>query len=78
MPDTLKEFVDNDVTFVERSESKTGTVNDIDNAAEIGLNKPDYRQKLIDIARGAQKGSAKSYFDELNKKWDDAAKTIGS
>lgn len=78
MPDTLKEFVDNDVTFVERSESKTGAVNEIDNAAEIGLNTPDYRQKLIDIARGAQKGSAESYFDELNKKWDDAAKTIGS
>ncbi|MGC4945499.1 ABC transporter substrate-binding protein [Streptomyces sp. DT224] len=78
MPDTLKEFVDNDVMFVERSERKTGTVNDIDNAAEIGLNKPDYRQKLIDIARGAQKGSTESYFGELNKKWNDAAKTAGS
>lgn len=78
MPATLKEFVDNDVTFVERSESKTGEVNDIDNAAEIGLNKPDYRQKLIDIARGAQKGSLEDYFTELNKKWDEAAKTTGS
>ncbi|MYS35670.1 carbohydrate ABC transporter substrate-binding protein (CUT1 family) [Streptomyces sp. KhCrAH-43] len=78
MPDTLKEFVDNDVTFVERSESKTGTVNEIDNAAEIGLNTPDYRQKLIDIARGAQKGSVESYFAELDKKWDEAAKTVGS
>lgn len=78
MPATLKDFVDNDVTFVERSESKTGTVNDIDNAAEIGLNKPDYRQKLIDIARGAQKGSLEDYFTELNKKWDEAAKTAGS
>ncbi|MEV5659524.1 ABC transporter substrate-binding protein [Streptomyces sp. NPDC052291] len=78
MPDTLKEFVDNDVTFVERSESKTGTVNEIDNAAEIGLNTPDYRQKLIDIARGAQKGSVESYFAELDKKWNEAAKTVGS
>lgn len=78
MPATLKEFVDNDVTFVERSESKTGTVNDIDNAAEIGLNKPDYRQKLIDIARGAQKGSLEDYFTDLNKRWDEAAKTAGS
>ncbi|WP_405902562.1 ABC transporter substrate-binding protein [Streptomyces sp. NBC_00656] len=78
MPATLKDFVDNDVTFVERSESKTGAVNDIDNAAEIGLNKPDYRQKLIDIARGAQKGSLEDYFTELNKKWDEAAKTAGS
>ncbi|MGZ2359583.1 ABC transporter substrate-binding protein [Streptomyces sp. 372A] len=78
MPGTLKEFVDNDVIFVERSERKTGAVNDIDNAAEIGLNKPDYRQKLIDIARGAQRGSVESYFGELNKKWNDAAKTAGS
>ncbi|KPC79036.1 MULTISPECIES: ABC transporter substrate-binding protein [Streptomyces] len=78
MPDTLKDFVDNDVTFVERSERETGTVNDIDNAAEIGLNKPDYRQKLIDIARGAEKGSLEDYFTDLNKKWDEAAKTAGS
>ncbi|MFF4082522.1 extracellular solute-binding protein [Streptomyces sp. NPDC001777] len=78
MPDTLKDFVDNDVIFTERSEGDTGEVNEIDNAAEIGLNKPDYRQKLIDIARGAQKGSLDDYFAELNKRWDEAAKTIGS
>ncbi|MET9108743.1 ABC transporter substrate-binding protein [Streptomyces zhihengii] len=78
MPATLKSFVDNDVTFTERSESKTGTVNAIDNAAEIGLAKQDYRQKLVDIARGAQKGSLQDYFAELDKKWDEAAKTAGS
>lgn len=78
MPETLKDFVDNDVTFTERSETETAKVNDIDNAAEIGLNKPDYRQKLIDIARGAQKGSLEDYFAELNKRWDEAAKTAGS
>ncbi|MFJ6442275.1 ABC transporter substrate-binding protein [Streptomyces sp. NPDC091649] len=78
MPATLKDFVDNDVTYVERSETDTGKVNDIDNAAEIGLNKPDYRQKLIDIARGAQKGSLEDYFTDLNKRWDEAAKTAGS
>ncbi|MFH9201593.1 ABC transporter substrate-binding protein [Streptomyces anulatus] len=78
MPATLKDFVDNDVTFTERSEADTGKVNDIDNAAEIGLNKPDYRQKLIDIARGAQKGSLEDYFTDLNKRWDEAAKTAGS
>ncbi|MGW7053646.1 ABC transporter substrate-binding protein [Streptomyces sp. NPDC054887] len=78
MPATLKDFVDNDVTFVERSEAATGPVNAIDNAAEIGLNKHDYRQKLIDIARGAQKGSLQDYFAELDKKWDEAAKTAGS
>ncbi|MFF5426273.1 MULTISPECIES: ABC transporter substrate-binding protein [unclassified Streptomyces] len=78
MPATLKDFVDNDVTFVERSEAETAVVNEIDNAAEIGLNKPDYRQKLIDTARGAQDGSLQDFFADLNKKWDEAARTAGS
>ncbi|GGZ15674.1 carbohydrate ABC transporter substrate-binding protein [Streptomyces nitrosporeus] len=78
MPDTLQDFVDNDVTFVERSERDTGAVNDIDNAAEIGLNKQDYRQKLIDIARGAEKGSVEEYFAQLDKRWNEAAEASGS
>ncbi|MET9674823.1 ABC transporter substrate-binding protein [Streptomyces sp. NPDC006482] len=78
MPATLKDFVDNDVMFVDRSEAKTATVNDIDEAAEIGLNKQDYRQKLVDTARGAAKGSAEDFFADLNKRWDEAAKTAGS
>ncbi|OKK16026.1 sugar ABC transporter substrate-binding protein [Streptomyces sp. CB00455] len=78
MPSTLAEFVDNDVMFVERSEAETGRVNAIDNAAEIGLNKPDYRQKLIDTARGVQKGSLEDFFADLDKRWDEAAKTAGS
>ncbi|MDX2297035.1 MULTISPECIES: ABC transporter substrate-binding protein [Streptomyces] len=78
MPATLKEFVDNDVRFFDRSEAKTAAVNDIDEAAEIGLNKPDYRQKLIDTARGAAKGSLEDFFADLDKRWDEAAKTVGS
>ncbi|MDG9715630.1 ABC transporter substrate-binding protein [Streptomyces sp. DH24] len=78
MPATLKDFVDNDVRFVERSEEKTGEVNAIDNAAEIGLNKPDYRQKLVDIARGAQKGSLDGYLADLDKRWNEAAAAAGS
>ncbi|MGW7265120.1 ABC transporter substrate-binding protein [Streptomyces sp. NPDC054842] len=78
MPSTLKDFVDNDVTFLERSEAKTGDVNSIDNAAEIGLTKPDYRQKLVDTARGAQKGSLDDFFADLDKRWNEAAETAGS
>jgi ABC-type glycerol-3-phosphate transport system substrate-binding protein len=78
MPDTLKDFVDNDVRFVERSEARTGEVNAIDNAAEVGLNKPDYRQKLVDLARGAQKGSLDAYLADLDKRWNEAARTVGS
>lgn len=78
MPDTLEDYVDNDVTFVERSEAETGEVNAIDKAAEIGLNSPDYRQKLIDVARGAQSGTLQDFFGDLNKRWDEAAATAGS
>ncbi|MFF9060301.1 ABC transporter substrate-binding protein [Streptomyces sp. NPDC101213] len=78
MPSTLEDFVDNDVTFLERSEAKTGEVNAIDNAAEIGLNKPDYRQKLVDLARGAQKGDLEDFFADLDKRWNEAARTVGS
>ncbi|MGV9559067.1 ABC transporter substrate-binding protein [Streptomyces sp. NPDC003401] len=78
MPSTLEDFVDNDVTFLERSEARTGEVNAIDNAAEIGLNKPDYRQKLVDLARGAQKGDLEDFFADLDKRWNEAAGTVGS
>ncbi|MFF4174038.1 ABC transporter substrate-binding protein [Streptomyces sp. NPDC001744] len=77
MPATLKEFVDNDVTFFDRSEARTAAVNDIDEAAEIGLNKQDYRQKLVDTARGVEKGGLEDFFAGLNKRWDEAAKTVG-
>ncbi|MGW1226159.1 ABC transporter substrate-binding protein [Streptomyces sp. NPDC002530] len=78
MPDTLQDLVDNDVTFTERSERDTAKVNDIDKASEIGLNTPDYRQKLIDIARGAEHGTLKDFFADLDKRWDEAARTAGS
>ncbi|WEH12952.1 ABC transporter substrate-binding protein [Streptomyces sp. VNUA24] len=78
LPDTLKPFEDNGVTLLEQSQAKSAQVNAIDNAAEIGLAKPDYRQKLVDMARGVQSGSLKDYFAELDKKWNEAEKTAGS
>jgi ABC-type glycerol-3-phosphate transport system substrate-binding protein len=78
LPSTLREYVDNDVKLVERSEAKTAEVNAIDNASEIGLNKQDYRQKLVDIARGAQDGSLEGYFEELDKRWAEARQVAGS
>jgi raffinose/stachyose/melibiose transport system substrate-binding protein len=78
LPATLKPFEDNGVTLLERSEAKSTQVNAIDNAAEIGLAKPDYRQKLVDMARGVQSGSLKGYFADLDKKWSEAEKTQGS
>ncbi|MFE6590113.1 ABC transporter substrate-binding protein [Streptomyces sp. NPDC057781] len=78
MPETLKDYVDNDVKMIERSAARTAEVDAIDNASEIGLNKPDYRKKLIDIARGATDGSLEGYFDDLNKRWSEARRTVGS
>ena len=41
------------------------------------LGKPDYRQKIVDIARGAAKGDLNGIFADLNKKWTDTqAKTV--
>ncbi|NGO79533.1 extracellular solute-binding protein [Streptomyces sp. YC504] len=78
LPDVLKPYQDNDVSLIERSEAKTEQVNAIDNASEIGLAKQDYRQKLIDIARGAQEGSLQDYLDELDRRWAEAAATVGN
>ncbi|WP_037856030.1 ABC transporter substrate-binding protein [Streptomyces sp. NRRL S-340] len=78
LPSTLQGYVDNDVTMIERSEAKTADVNAIDNASEIGLSKPDYRQKLVDLARGAQKGSLEDYFSDLDKRWAEARQSAGS
>ncbi|MGW0532522.1 ABC transporter substrate-binding protein [Streptomyces sp. NPDC003032] len=78
LPSTLKPYIDNDVKLIERSEAKTARVNAIDDAAEIGLAKQDYRQKLVDLARGAGQGGLKDYFADLDRRWAEAAKTAGS
>jgi len=78
LPTSIKPFQDAGATFVELSQDKAATVNNIDNAAEIGLAKPDYRQKIVDIARGAASGTLDSDFADLNKKWGAAVKTAGS
>ncbi|MFE2428874.1 ABC transporter substrate-binding protein [Streptomyces sp. NPDC059373] len=77
LPTTLKPYTDAGVKLIELSQAKNAQVNIIDNAAEIGLQKPDYRQKLVDLARGAQKGTLQGYFTDLGKRWDEAAKTAG-
>jgi len=78
LPSELKAYQDAGVTFIELSQEKNALVSKIDNQSEIGLNKPDYRQKVVDLARGAAGGGLDSYFADLNKKWADATKTAGS
>jgi raffinose/stachyose/melibiose transport system substrate-binding protein len=74
LPPGLQPLKANGVKFISLSQAKFGDVNDIDNASEVGLNKPDYRQKLIDLARGSGKGDANTLFADLSKKWSAAAK----
>jgi raffinose/stachyose/melibiose transport system substrate-binding protein len=78
MPPELKAYQDGGVQFVQLDQEKNAIVSSIDNESEIGLNKPDYRQHIIDLARGAADGSLDGYFAELNKKWAAAVKTTGS
>jgi ABC-type glycerol-3-phosphate transport system substrate-binding protein len=78
LPTSIKPLQDAGSTFVELTQDKVAVVNNIDNAAEIGLTKPDYRQKIVDIARGAASGTLDGDFADLDKKWGDALKTAGS
>jgi ABC-type glycerol-3-phosphate transport system substrate-binding protein len=81
LPETLKEFSDLGVKLVEFAPApadQIGLVDAIDKQAEIGLYSPEYRQKLVDIARGAASGSFKDYMAELNQKWSDAQAIAGS
>lgn len=74
-PDTLADFDALGVEYVELTPAPAGKeslLTDIFNTAEIDLWGNLYRQKLVDIARGAADGDKESYFAELNSKWADA------
>ncbi|MFH9010917.1 extracellular solute-binding protein [Streptomyces sp. NPDC017943] len=77
LPDTLEAFADNDVTMIPQSQKNVSRVNAVDKASEVGITAQDYRQKLVDVARGASEGDMDSYFDELNDKWSEARQTLG-
>jgi ABC-type glycerol-3-phosphate transport system substrate-binding protein len=81
MPATLAEFEELGVKYVELNPApadQVGLVDKIDKAAEIGLYAPDYRQKLVDVARGAAPGDLSSILTDLNKRWADAQAVAGS
>ncbi|MFD4218223.1 ABC transporter substrate-binding protein [Streptomyces griseus] len=77
LPDTLKAFSDNDVTMIPQRQENIVDVNKIDKASEIGITAQGYRQKLVDVARGAADGDMGSYFGELNGKWTEAQQALG-
>lgn len=80
LPDTLSDFNDAGVELIELTPApaEEATLNsDIYNKAEIDLFGQIYRQRLVDIARGAADGDKESYFDELNTRWAEARADVG-
>ncbi|MGJ6969349.1 ABC transporter substrate-binding protein [Streptosporangium sp. G11] len=77
LPSSLTPFEEAGVKFVQMDNKKTEAVDTIDKASEIGLGSPDYRQNIVDTARGAAKGDLNSIFADLNKRWAEARATVG-
>jgi ABC-type glycerol-3-phosphate transport system substrate-binding protein len=74
-PATLSDFTDLGVQYVEldpRPQGQESLITDIANTAEITLFGEQYRQELIDTARGARDGDKDSFFSDLNSRWGQA------
>jgi ABC-type glycerol-3-phosphate transport system substrate-binding protein len=78
LPTVLKPYEDAGVKLIELDDTKGAQVKLIDDQSEVGIYKPDYRQDLVDLARGARKGSLDDFLDGLGEKWTRAQKTVGS
>jgi hypothetical protein len=79
-PTTLGDFDAANVQYIEITPPKAGEeskLQDIYNGAEIDLWGNVYRQKLVDIARGAADGDKDSYFADLNQRWADSLAAVG-
>jgi hypothetical protein len=44
-------------------------VDRIDDEAEIGITSHEYRQRLVDAARGARPETKEQIFADLNERW---------
>lgn len=77
LPSALQPFEEKAVRMVALTQDNSAVISAIDKQAEIGLSSPEYRQKLIDIARGAAPGDMDDYFSDLNRKWSAARRTTG-
>lgn len=79
LPENLSGFEEAGVELIEPAqapEGKESLLSDVSNEAGIDVYGQIYRQKLVDIARGAADGDKSSYFAELNTKWAAAVDTI--
>jgi raffinose/stachyose/melibiose transport system substrate-binding protein len=74
-PSTLSDFTDLGVQYLEQDPAPKGKENvqaALIKTSQLDLTGGIYRQKLVDIARGAASGSKSSYFDSLNSQWAQA------
>ncbi|MDN0197380.1 ABC transporter substrate-binding protein [Streptomyces sp. S.PNR 29] len=78
LPDVLKPYEEAGVKFIELDDTKGAEVKLIDSESEVGIYAPEYRQNLVDLARGARKGSLDDFFADLSKRWTEAQKNVGS
>ncbi|MEV8504865.1 ABC transporter substrate-binding protein [Actinoplanes sp. NPDC051475] len=78
LPAGLQAFTATGVELMEVPAATTnaGKEDDIIKESEIDLKGDIYKQKLVDIARGAAKGDKASYFAELNKRWGAARSQV--
>lgn len=75
LPDNLAGLSDEGVELLELAPAPAGEealFNNIADGAQIDIWGNIYRQKLVDIARGAADGDKASYFSELNTRWADS------
>jgi ABC-type glycerol-3-phosphate transport system substrate-binding protein len=79
LPENLQGFSDAGVELMEINPApagKEGLINEIADDSQIDLYGPLYRQKLVDIARGAADGDKDSYFAELNERWAASSESL--
>ena len=78
-PETLTEFTASGVEYLELTPVPTDEAtweNDIISESEIDLWGQIYRQKIVDVARGAADGDKASTFEALNKAWSEAKASV--
>ena len=78
-PETLTEFTASGVEYLELTPVPTDKAtweNDIISESEIDLWGQIYRQKIVDVARGAADGDKASTFEALNKAWSEARASV--
>jgi ABC-type glycerol-3-phosphate transport system substrate-binding protein len=78
LPEVLKPYETAGVKLIELDDTQGAKVKLIDNQSEVGIYAPEYRQDLVDLARGAKKGDLDDFFADLGKRWTETQANLGS